>query len=71
MVLGGAQGLGVLAQQHGLVDRVAVVGGEGHDVVHSGGGVQLVAQRTVIGHAGDESFDRRNRHGGTNNHAHL
>jgi hypothetical protein len=71
MVLGAAQRLGVLAQQHGLVDGVAVFRGDGHDVINPGGGMQLVAQGRVISHSGHKCLDRCNRHDGVNNQAHL
>jgi len=71
VILGGAQHLGVLPQQHGLVEVVAVLGRNGDDVINPSGGVQLVAQGGVTGHTGHKGLNRRNRHDRDNNHAHL
>lgn len=71
VILGGAQGLGVLPKQHGLVEVMAMVGRDSHDVINSSGGMHLVAKGGVTGHTGHKGLDRRNRHDRVNNHAHL
>jgi hypothetical protein len=71
MVFSGAECLGVLAQQHRLVDRVAVGCGDSNNVINPGSGMQLVAQCRISGHAGHEGPNRRKRHEGVHNHAHL
>ena len=71
VVLGAAQDLGVLPQQHSFVEIVAMGRSNCDDVINSGGGMHLVAQGIVTGHTGHEGLDRRNRHDGVNNQAHL
>ena len=71
MVLGSGEHLGVLPQQHRLVDFVAMGCRDSDNVINPGGGMQLVAQGRVISHSGHKCLDRCNRHDGVNNQAHL
>jgi hypothetical protein len=71
MVLGSGEHLGVLPQQHRLVDFVAMGCRDSDNVINPGGGMQLVAQGPIPGHARHEGLDRRKRHDGVNNQAHL
>ena len=62
MVLGAAQRLGVLAQQHCLIDGMSMLSCNGHDVVYPGSGMQLVAEGGITSNAGHKGLDRRNGH---------
>ena len=47
MVFSSGQSLALLAQQHRLVEAVAMGGGNGQHIVNAGGGMQLVAQLPI------------------------
>ena len=50
------------AQHGGLVHAVTVGGGQIHDVVHAGGGMQLLAEAFVGVRFGEESLQISNGH---------
>ena len=63
MVLGGGQGLGMLLQQHGLIQDVAVGLSDADDVIHPGRRMHLATQGFVASNFGNKGLNRRNRHG--------
>lgn len=71
MILGSGEHLGMLSQQHRLVDFVAMGCRDRDNVIYTRSGMQLVAQGPIPGHARHEGLDRRKRHDGVNNQAHL
>ena len=72
MVLGSGEHLGVLPQQHRLVDFVAMGCRDRDNVIDTRSGMQLLAQGPIPGHARHEGLDRRKRDMTvSNNQAHL
>ena len=63
MVLGRAQGLGVLLEQDGFIQNVAVGPSDAHDIVDTGRRMHLATQGFVASNFGNKGLNRSNRHG--------